>query len=70
MTQAAPSFSHGKPLSQFAFTWPSGRYRYIVSVPCRMRVSGQADQSTGESMKRAQTTSAIVQVWCSFILNL
>jgi hypothetical protein len=35
--QTAPSFSHGKPLSQFAFIRPSGRHRYIVSMLCRRR---------------------------------
>src|ERR1700745_3021988 len=33
MTQTAPS-SHGRPLSQFAFTWPSGEHQYIAIVPC------------------------------------
>src|ERR1700686_4370915 len=31
MTQTAPS-SHGKPLSQFAFTWPSGKHQDIACV--------------------------------------
>src|SRR2546425_9733613 len=37
MTQTPPSFSHGKPLSQFAFTRSSGRHQYIASVPCRRK---------------------------------
>ena len=35
MTQTAP-FLHGKPLSQFAFTWASGRHQYIACVPRRL----------------------------------
>src|ERR1035437_5650286 len=35
MTQTAPS-SHGKPLSQFGFTWPSGSHQYIACVPRRL----------------------------------
>src|SRR6266852_1014362 len=37
MTQTAPSFSHGKPLSGSTFTWSSGRPQYIASMQRRMR---------------------------------
>src|ERR1700722_12341251 len=35
MTQPAPS-SHGKPLREFAFAWPSGGHQYIACVPQRL----------------------------------
>jgi hypothetical protein len=60
--QTAPSFSHGKPLRQFAFIRPSGSTS-ILSRGCVASELGPDSSIHKGSMTWAQPCARIAQVW-------